>query len=70
MSVLETFSHPLARGGRVLWDTPGKPRVMVPKVLRERLEADRDTIREVLRRATIFRGQVSRPGPWPAVATR
>ena len=65
MTALETFSHALARGGKILWDTPGGPRIMVPKALRERLEVDRETIREILRRATIFREQVTRPGPWP-----
>lgn len=59
MTAVQTLSEALARGGKVIWDAPGRPRVMVPKPLRERLEAGRDTIREVLRRAAIFREQAA-----------
>lgn len=60
MTALETFSHALAQGGKILWDRPGGIRVMVPKALRERLEVERETIREVLRRAAVFREQAAR----------
>jgi len=57
MTPLAVLTEALSKGGRLLWDRPNKPRLMVPTALRERLESERDAVREVIRRATIFRQQ-------------
>lgn len=36
------LAEALAAGGRILWDPPERPRLLVPKDLRPRVEADRD----------------------------
>ncbi len=56
-TVVRLLTEVLADGGRVLWDPPERPRLLIPKGVRERLETNRDTIREILRRATHFRDQ-------------
>ncbi|MBI4391131.1 MAG: hypothetical protein HY575_04550 [candidate division NC10 bacterium] len=58
----------LALGGRVVWNPPERPRLLVPAGHRDRLLADRETIREVLRRAVIFRAQARTTGPLPILA--
>ncbi len=55
MTPLVVLTEALSKGGRLLWDRPNKPRLMVPTALREQLESERDAVREVIRRATIFR---------------
>jgi hypothetical protein len=59
MGAVTLLAEALAQGGKVLWDPPERPKLILPKGVRERLEADRETIREVLRRAAIFRGQAN-----------
>lgn len=54
------LAEALAHEGKVLWAPPERPKLILPKGTRERLEPDRVTIREVLRRATIFREQSER----------
>ena len=65
MGPVARLAEALAHGGRVLWDPPERPRLQLPKGVRERLETDRDMVREVLRRAVLFREQALTPGPWP-----
>ena len=57
MTPMPFLTEALSRGGRLLWDQPNSPRLMVPATLRGKVEAERDTVREVIRRATIFREQ-------------
>jgi len=64
MTGLIALSEALARGGRVAWDRV-PPRLLVPPALRPKVEADRATVREVLRRAAVFRAQAQAPGPVP-----
>jgi hypothetical protein len=59
------LAEALERGGRVEWTPAERPRVLVPRSLRPKIEADRETVREVLRRAVIFRRQAGEPGPVP-----
>lgn len=57
----------LARGGKVEWDGEGRPRLFVPQGMAPKLASERPFIREVLRRAAIFRAQLAAPGPIPFV---
>ena len=59
MTGIEVLIEVLARGGRVIWSSP-RPRLLLPPDLRPTVEADRDTIREILRRAAILREQAQR----------
>ncbi|MGH7407870.1 MAG: hypothetical protein ACREKF_07685 [Candidatus Methylomirabilales bacterium] len=68
MSGVAALQEALARGGRVIWDPPARPRLLVPAGERDRVLADRETVREVLRRAALFRQQVRTPGPLPILA--
>ncbi len=68
MGTVRLLAEALTHGGKVLWDSPERPKLILPKGVRERLEPDREAIREVLRRAALFREQVGRPGPWPILA--
>lgn len=56
MSGVLALTEALAQGGQVVWDAP-KPRLLVPPGFRSKVEAHRETVREVLRRAAIFREQ-------------
>ena len=49
----------LAKGGKVVWDPPARPRLFVPKGMGAKIQEDLATVREVLRRATIFREQAA-----------
>ncbi|OGB93776.1 MAG: hypothetical protein A2Z31_05005 [candidate division NC10 bacterium RBG_16_65_8] len=51
------LSEALALGGRVIFDPPEKPRLLVPKGMGAKVQADSPSVREVLRRAAIFRVQ-------------
>lgn len=68
MSGVAALAEALARGGRVVWDPPDCPRLLVPAGQRDRVLADRVTVREVLRRAVIFREQARTAGPLPILA--
>ncbi len=59
MGAVTILAETLAHGGRVLWDPLERPRLLLPRGIRERLEPDRETIREVLRRAVVFREQAN-----------
>lgn len=65
MTAVAVLTEALARGGKVLWDPPDKPRLLAPPSLHEAIRADRATVKEILRRAAIFREQARTPGPWP-----
>ena len=65
MSGCTVLEDALAKGGKVVWDPPTRPRLFVPKGMRGKLQQDIETIREVLRRAVLFREQAQRPGPLP-----
>ena len=45
MGPLLILTEALAHGGKVLWDPPERPKLILPKGVRERLEPDRETIR-------------------------
>jgi hypothetical protein len=60
MADCATLSEALALGGKVVFDPPDKPRLLVPKGMGAKVQADAPTIREVLRRAAIFRAQAER----------
>lgn len=68
MTAVEVLTEVLAKGGKVVWDPPDKPRLLAPPSLHEAIRGDRETIREILRRATVFRSQVQQPGPWVPLA--
>ena len=49
----------LARGAKVEWGPEGRPQLLVPQGMTQALARVKALIREVLRRATIFRAQIS-----------
>ncbi len=55
MEALTLLADALSNGGRVEWEP--ETRLLLPRGVRQRLEPDRETIREVLRRAKVFREQ-------------
>lgn len=58
METVTVLAEALARpGARVELGPP--PQLWIAKTYRERLEPDRETVREVLRRATVFREQAA-----------
>ena len=59
MGAVTLLAEVLAHGGKVLWDPPERPKLILPKGVREKLEADREAVREILRRATVFREQAA-----------
>jgi len=65
MTAVAVLTEALARGGRVVWEPPDKPRLLAPPSLHEAIKADRETVKETLHRAGIFREQARTPGPWP-----
>jgi hypothetical protein len=60
MTAVAVLQDALTRGGRVVWEPPDKPRLLAPPNLHEAIKADRETVKEVLRRAAIFRQQAIR----------
>ena len=55
----------LAKGGRVIFEPPDHPRLLVPRGMAAKLQDDLDTIREVLRRAILFREQAQTTSTLP-----
>ena len=68
MTAVAVLTEALARGGKVVWEPPDKPRLLAPPSLHQALKADRETVKEILRRAAIFREQARTPGPLPLLA--
>lgn len=60
MGSCAVLTEALARGGKVVWDPPDRPRLLAPRSLHEAIKADRATVKEILRRAAIFRDQAER----------
>lgn len=60
MTAVAVLAEALARGGKVVWEPPDKPRLLAPPSLHEAIKADREAVREILRRAAIFREQAAR----------
>ena len=60
MTAVAVLTKALARGGKVVWDPPDRPRLLAPPSLHEAIKADRATVKEILRRAAIFREQADR----------
>ena len=66
MSGCAVLEEALARGARVIFDDPPRrPRLLVPKRMAARVQQDLPVVREVLRRAVLFRDQVRTSGPQP-----
>lgn len=59
MTAVAVLQQALAQGGRVEWNPPDKPKLFAPPSLHEAIKADRDTVKEILRRAAIFRKQAA-----------
>jgi hypothetical protein len=72
MTTVAILTEALARGGKVVWDPPGKPRLLAPRSLHDAIKADRETVKEILRRGAILRAQAERfirhGGPLPILA--
>ncbi len=64
MSGCTALEEALAQGGRVIFEAD-RPRLLVPKGMRDKIQEDIATVREVLRRATLFRGQANSHGLVP-----
>jgi hypothetical protein len=56
---VELLTDALSHGGKVLWDPPERPKLILPKGVRERLEPGREVVREILQRAATFREQAN-----------
>ncbi len=65
MTAVAVLTEALARGGRVVWEPTEKPRLLAPPSLHPKIKADRETVKEILRRAAEFRRQAQTPGPIP-----
>lgn len=65
MTAVAVLTEALARGGKVVWDSPDGPRLLAPPSLHPAIKADRENVKEILRRAAIFREQAGTSGPWP-----
>lgn len=65
MSGAAVLAEALAAGARVEWPAPTRARLLVPEGLRARVLAEGDTVREVLRRATVFRAQAQARSLYP-----
>lgn len=57
MTAVAVLTEALTRGGKVVWNPPDRPRLLAPPSLHEKIKADRETVKEILRRAAIFREQ-------------
>ena len=68
MTAVAVLTEALARGGKVMWDSPDKPRLLAPPSLHEAIKADRATVKEILRRAAILRAEATTCGPCPILA--
>ncbi len=53
-SAVVVLTEALARGGKVVWDHPERPRLLAPPSLHDAIKTDRATVKEILRRAAIF----------------
>jgi len=60
MNAVVILTEALARGGKVVWDPPDRPRLLAPPRLHQAIKADRGTVKEILRRAATFREQARR----------
>lgn len=68
MTAVAVLTEALARGGKVVWEPPDRPRLLAPPSLHKAIKADGATVREILRRAAIFREQAGTPGLCPILA--
>jgi hypothetical protein len=59
MTAVELLTEMFALGGRAILD-PDKPRLLVPPGMGDRIRAERETVREILRRAIVFRAEAER----------
>jgi hypothetical protein len=62
-----TLAHALAEGGRVVWEPADKPRLRVAERWAEGLHREADEVREVLRRAAMFRHQLGTSAGGPII---
>jgi hypothetical protein len=60
MGTCAVLSEALALGGKVIFAPPDPPRLLVPKGMGAKVQADAPAVREVLRRAAIFHQQAER----------
>ncbi len=60
---VEILSQALADRGQVVWDEPDRPTLRVPGKWQKPLAEHRAEVREVLRRAALFRKQANGQGP-------
>jgi hypothetical protein len=58
MAAVLTLSEALNQGGMVVWEPPDRPRLRVARRWVEAIQRDEVEIREVLRRAVLFRKQL------------
>jgi hypothetical protein len=68
VTAVAVLTEALARGGRVVWEPPDKPRLLAPPSLHDAIKADRETVKEILRRAAILRKAATTHGPCPILA--
>jgi hypothetical protein len=59
------LAEAISKGGWVDWKSKSKPRVLVPKGYGAQLKKENHEIREVMRRAVAFRGQLKEHSPVP-----
>jgi hypothetical protein len=59
------LTEALARGGKLVWNVPDKPRLLVPQSFHGAIKANQETVKEILRRAAIFRERARAFGVCP-----
>jgi hypothetical protein len=64
MGGVEALTKALSSGGEILWDPPDKPKIVAPKASIKQIRGDIQAVREVLRRAVLFRSQIDGDGPF------
>ena len=62
-----TLSQALAAGGAVIWEPADKPRLRVASTFAAALRREADGVREVLRRAAVFKAQLEAAAGKPVV---
>jgi hypothetical protein len=65
MTGVSILREAIKQGAHVVFDPSGTARLFAPPDLHERIKSDREAVKEVLRRAALFREQARTPGPVP-----
>jgi hypothetical protein len=65
MDAVTLVAKAIRQGGRVIWTDSARPRLEVPEAFAVPLQQHAATLRAILARAALLRGQAATPGPVP-----